>query len=47
MGNNWADQTKSRRLNKKEHDLQLAYLVKNFHNPTLEMYMESLLPFFD
>jgi hypothetical protein len=47
VGNNWADQMKSRRLNKKEHDLQLAYLVKNFHNPTLEMHMESLLPFFD
>ncbi len=28
-------------------DLQLVSLVKNFHNLTLEVYMESLLPFFE
>jgi hypothetical protein len=47
VGNNGADTTKSRSLNKKDRDLQLASLVKNFHNLTLEVYMESLLPFFE
>jgi hypothetical protein len=32
VGNNGADKTKSRSLNKKDRDLQLASLVKNFHN---------------
>jgi hypothetical protein len=39
VGLNRAYETKSRSLNKKDRDLQLACLVKNFHNLTLEVYM--------
>ncbi len=47
VGNNGPDVNKSRSLSKLDREQKLKNLVSNFHNLSLDTYMESLIPFYE